>query len=157
MVCFLDQPLEAHQGKQLQMHEKRAIRQISLREYDAEGVQRCPSLAPQVVEVQKTILISILLSVSVSAMSEYERAMISFEFGLRDGLLIPGPAIIVLDIESAHILEADLHALLLGGREQLVFEGIDASVEALGVEVETQFLVLHLIIIILIEAQIRQN
>lgn len=59
-----------------------------------------------------------------------------------DGLLVVGPAIGVLDVQSAHVLEADLHALLLGGSEQLVLEGVDAGVEALGVQVQSH-LALH--------------
>lgn len=34
-----------------------------------------------------------------------------------DGLLVPGAAIGILDVQSSHVLEADLHALLLSGSE----------------------------------------
>jgi hypothetical protein len=68
----------------------------------------------------------------------------SLHFGFFDGLLIPAAAIIILDIESSHVFEADLHALLFGGREQLVLEGVDAGIEALRVEEHRQLLVLHI-------------
>lgn len=67
----------------------------------------------------------------------------SFESSFLDGLLISCPSVAVLDIKTAHVLQAQLHALLLGGGEQFVLEGIDACVEALGIEVDRQLLVLH--------------
>jgi hypothetical protein len=53
--------------------------------------------------------------------------------GFLDGLLISSPAVIVLDVESSHILETDLHTILLSGRQELVLETIDAGIEAFRV------------------------
>lgn len=54
------------------------------------------------------------------------------------GLLIFDLPVGVLDVETAHIVDAQLHALFLGRSEQLVLEGVDAGIEALRIKVKSR-------------------
>jgi hypothetical protein len=63
--------------------------------------------------------------------------------GFLDGLLVSSPTVIVLNVESSHILEADLHTLLLSGRQELVLETIDAGIEAFRAQIGGQLLIFH--------------
>jgi hypothetical protein len=81
----------------------------------------------------------------------------SFDFSFLNRLFVSYPSIVVLNVKSSHVLEANLHTFLLSWGEQLVLECIDAGVETFRVQVDCQLLILHATIIILIEAQIKSS
>jgi hypothetical protein len=62
-------------------------------------------------------------------------SILSFQFSLFVILLVFDSSVVVLDVKSSDVPETNFHALFFCGGEEFVFEGVDAGVEALGVEV----------------------
>ena len=63
--------------------------------------------------------------------------------GLLDVLLVLGHTVAEFDVESSDIFEAGFHAVLFSGGHQLMLEGVDAGIEALGVQEDHELVVVH--------------